>query len=219
MTVKEMIEENNEKRVQLTSENEEYYSNLLVYIRLNTAKSERACEEVLLEMLDHLIEAQQDGKSAEEVFGKSPQALGDEIIQSLPTEPKAKQFEFIFEILLTFFGWAMIPWGIVSLIKGENVTVYLGKVGVSASLLIIVLALIMYIVFGAVKKSTYKPLKKKRYWLSSGLAAIIWLGGLLFVTQVKGFGPTIQMSYYTIFGLGCFFLLAAHLLKKSRESQ
>ena len=219
LTVKEMIEQNNVKRELLTPENAEYYSNLMVYIRLNGSKNERACEEVLLEMLDHLIEAQKDGKSAVEVFGKSPQDLGDEVIRSLPSEPIWKQFDFIFEILFTLFGWAMIPWGVVTLIKKEDVTLYLGKVGVTVILSIIAFTLIMYIILGFVKKSTYKPLKKRHYGLAFVLGAIIFGGVLLFITQVKGFGPAIQMSYYTIFGLGCFFLLASHLLKKSRESK
>lgn len=219
LTVKEMIEQNNVKRELLTPENEEYYSNLMVYIRTNANKDEKACEEVLLEMLDHLIEAQQDGKSAEEIFGKSPKELGDEVTRSLPKEPISKQLEFVAEIILSLFGWAMIPWGIVTLIRKEDVTLSLGKVGGTVILSIIAFSLIMYIILSSVKKSTYKPLKKIHYVFTFVFSVIIFGGVILFITQVKGFGPLIHMSYYSIFGLGCFLLLASHILKKSREAK
>ncbi|WP_339288736.1 DUF1129 family protein [Ureibacillus sp. FSL K6-0786] len=77
VSVKELIRQNNEKRKQLTPENQQYYENLLVYIRANLSRNERATEEVLLEMLEHLLEAQKEGKTASEVFGKNPKDLAD----------------------------------------------------------------------------------------------------------------------------------------------
>ncbi|WP_347862474.1 hypothetical protein U0355_04750 [Salimicrobium sp. PL1-032A] len=58
MQKKEMIKSNNEKRKELTEENREYYEDMLLYIRLSYSKSEQDMEEVLAELLDHLLEAQ-----------------------------------------------------------------------------------------------------------------------------------------------------------------
>ena len=71
-TIKKIIAENNEKRNLLSKDNEEYYTNFLTYVRSSFFKDEYATEEILLEMLDHVLLAQEEGKSAEAVFGKQP---------------------------------------------------------------------------------------------------------------------------------------------------
>ena len=58
MKAKQLIEENNRKREQLTPENEKYYGDMLIYIRLQLSLSEQQSEEVLMEMLDHLLDGQ-----------------------------------------------------------------------------------------------------------------------------------------------------------------
>ena len=50
LTIKQLVKENNEKRKQLTKENETYYEQLLVYIRSSLFREERATEELLYEM-------------------------------------------------------------------------------------------------------------------------------------------------------------------------
>ena len=61
MKAKDLIELNNEKRKLLTTENETAYSDMLIYIRLAKVPEYHA-EELLIEILDHLIEAQQEEK-------------------------------------------------------------------------------------------------------------------------------------------------------------
>ncbi|HDR4761175.1 TPA: hypothetical protein ACQ75Q_000675 [Bacillus thuringiensis] len=57
MNAQDMIELNNKKREFLTSENEAAYGDMLVYLRISNVP-EQQMEELLLEILDHLIEAQ-----------------------------------------------------------------------------------------------------------------------------------------------------------------
>jgi hypothetical protein len=59
MTAEEMIQVNNERRKQLNEENRKYYENMLVYLRLSSIP-EKKTEELLLEMLDHLLIAQEE---------------------------------------------------------------------------------------------------------------------------------------------------------------
>ncbi|MED1116237.1 DUF1048 domain-containing protein [Bacillus paramycoides] len=81
MTEKEMVKLNNEKRKLLTPENEAAYGDMLIYLRF-TSVPQRQMEELLLEILDHLLEAQEDGKNAHDVFGEDLKAYCDELINS-----------------------------------------------------------------------------------------------------------------------------------------
>lgn len=68
MNVDMLIEENNRKRELLTPENEKYYDDMLIYIRLQWRLSEQQSEEVLMEILDHLLHGQEEGKTAKDMF-------------------------------------------------------------------------------------------------------------------------------------------------------
>lgn len=92
---KQLIEINNRKRSELTPENEKYYSDFLIYIRLQLFLSEQQSEEVLMEILDHLIEGQNDGKTAKLIFGNNPKEFADEIIRQIPNENKKKMGRLI----------------------------------------------------------------------------------------------------------------------------
>lgn len=83
MKLKEMIHENNRLREELSAENREYYEEMLVYIRSSDIHQRKA-EELLLEMLQHLLEAQREGRSAVHVFGDQPARYCQELLQQLP---------------------------------------------------------------------------------------------------------------------------------------
>lgn len=85
MKAKDMIELNNKKRALLTKENEAAYGDMLVYIRLANIP-EQQVEELLLEILDHLLDAQEENKNAYDIFGNDLQAYCDEIITALPKQ-------------------------------------------------------------------------------------------------------------------------------------
>lgn len=70
MTEKEMVAINNERRKQLTKENKAYYEDMLVYLRTSRIPAKKT-EELLLEMPDHLLTAQKEGKRAEDVFART----------------------------------------------------------------------------------------------------------------------------------------------------
>lgn len=81
MTEKEMVKLNNEKRKLLTPENEAAYGDMLIYLRF-TSVPQKHMEELLLEILDHLLEAQEDDKNAHDIFGEDLKAYCDELINS-----------------------------------------------------------------------------------------------------------------------------------------
>ncbi|MFV8517802.1 hypothetical protein [Bacillus sp. SBS7] len=107
MNAQDMIELNNKKRELLTSENEAAYGDMLVYLRLSNVP-EHQVEELLLEILDHLIEAQAEIKNAYDIFGNDLQSYCDEIISALPAQTKLEKTSligFVISLLLAIqFG-------------------------------------------------------------------------------------------------------------------
>ena len=85
MKTNKIIERNAELQEHLTKENKKYYGNLLVYIRvMSLIRDEKKSEEMLLEILEDILEAQEHGQSAEHYLGKNPKQVADNIIKELP---------------------------------------------------------------------------------------------------------------------------------------
>lgn len=101
------IEKNNQLRRQLTPENEKYYSDLLLYIRLNSfIQDQEAIESRLLEILQDIIDAQTDYIPAKQYFGKNPKKIADDLPNQFPKSLSKffKGLSFVFIIYLFFFS-------------------------------------------------------------------------------------------------------------------
>lgn len=85
MKTSDLIKENAALQETLTKENNEYYGNLVIYVRvMSLFRDEKKSEELLLEVLHDILDAQNQGISAEQYFGKNPKKIADEIIKQLP---------------------------------------------------------------------------------------------------------------------------------------
>src|SRR5699024_2047426 len=84
MNADELIEQINERQDRLTKENKKYYDDILIYVRLSFDKSEQETEEILAEILDHILLAQEEGRQAADVFGVNPKMYLQEVIGELP---------------------------------------------------------------------------------------------------------------------------------------
>ncbi|HLQ71622.1 MAG TPA: DUF1129 family protein [Bacillota bacterium] len=84
MDTAELIDQINEQQECLTKENKKYYEDILVYVRLSFDKSEQETEEILAEILDHILLAQEEGRQATDVFGVNPKVYLQEVIGELP---------------------------------------------------------------------------------------------------------------------------------------
>ncbi|MBV4419253.1 DUF1129 domain-containing protein [Clostridium tyrobutyricum] len=83
-SVEKIINLNNQLREKLTNENKEYYEQLLLYIRsAGLFYDDYEIENLLLQILQDIVSAQNDSQSAEDFFGKSPQVAADELIHNL----------------------------------------------------------------------------------------------------------------------------------------
>jgi uncharacterized membrane-anchored protein len=216
----ELIEQNNQKRALLTEGNEKYYTNLLLYIRTKLTISEQQSEEVLMEMLDHLIEGQQEGKTAKEIFGNDPKGYADEIVSQLPRENKRNGFIFMGEIAVNIIGWFLIMRSIIIPIIGGKAS---EKVYVISSLLLIILIMIMTafgvkMIFGLISQSSFdEKATDKKMMFKAGLYGA---GGFLIIAIISFFvkevGPSFTLPWQISFGIGSLLLLVSWLIKKSR---
>lgn len=85
MKTSELIEKNNELRKLLNPENEQFYSDFLVYTRLKAFKQDEfKIETILLEILNDILDAQDEGISAAQYFGKNPKQVADDLLHVEP---------------------------------------------------------------------------------------------------------------------------------------
>ncbi|CAH1851585.1 DUF1129 domain-containing protein [Convivina praedatoris] len=109
MNVNDMIQSNNFLREKLNQNNKRYYENLLMYVRLSSwHHDEQAIESYLLSVLQDILDAQNDGQSAEKYFGKDPKRLADEYLQQLPNSGRTA-IKMIGTIVLGYILFSMLP--------------------------------------------------------------------------------------------------------------
>src|SRR5699024_11959857 len=81
--------------------NIEVYEDICVYIRLNYTSKNEEIEEILNDLLTHIIEAHRNGKNIEEVTGKDYKTYADSIIEELP---RRSVWKLAGKIALVFLG-------------------------------------------------------------------------------------------------------------------
>lgn len=107
---KELIELNNTYREQLNEENQEFYDDILVYIRAKSfLKDERQVEESLLEILTDIIEAQNQEVKASDYFGKNPKEVSDEILKNINKMSFKGMINFIFSTMGLYTLVTVLP--------------------------------------------------------------------------------------------------------------
>lgn len=169
MKTTDLIKQNNELRKQLTPENKKYYEDILVYIRVNLNKEEQQTEEILLEILQDILDAQKKGTSAQVFFGKNPKEISDAILTELPSDSEkywSKLFFIFFLILLQYTLFDLLLQPVVA-INWFNT-------------LFPVILLMVTAILGlfSIKYSTFASDRKKCY-LFAFLALLFWMGSIL----------------------------------------
>lgn len=212
---------NNEYREKLTPENKKYYENLLVYIRLNCTKSEQETEEILFEILEHLLEAQKEGKSPEEIFGDDPKAYADEIIGEIPKAVIREQFKSVTGAILTFLGSGALSAGVIYLIinlfKDQYTTFsfVLGSGIVKTIIDILIAYIAILVIFKLIRATVFKNQKKWIQLLQVYSTFLISIGLFLIpLFLIPTFGPIITLPIWTLIPAGGILLLAGLLINR-----
>ncbi len=208
MNAKELIQLNNQKREQLNKENEEYYEKMLVYMRAHLFLSEQQTEELLMELLDHLLEAQAQGKRAEDVFGENPVAYCDDMIKQLPKEQMKSTALFVGYLVLYLAGWLALIRGLallaLQLLKQEmEQTVYLGKEVVIFLITVVFIFLSVWLVLKVMKRTIYTEVHKFKMFMTFFLIFASCIGVIFFAPRlVPPFGMAVTIGWYVYLFMG-----------------
>ncbi|MDY7220900.1 DUF1129 family protein [Halalkalibacterium halodurans] len=217
MNADDLIKDNNEKRKLLTEENLKVYEDLLLYIRLAHSKSEQETEELLTELLDHLLEAQAKGKSAKAVFGDNPKQYADEIIGEIPKMVTKERFDLFAYGLSMFFATVLVFSGIYRMFRyyvfqvGEAVSeVYVGTALITTIASIVIAWMFVFVVFQYFRWSCFRTINKVFEFF------ILWLGGMIpfalffaLLYFTPNVGRMIEIPVYLYFVAGVVLYLAA----------
>lgn len=225
MKTKELIKLNNEKREKLTDENLKYYEEVLIYIRSSLDKKEVETEEILAELLDHLLDAEENGKTAKEIFGASPTEYAKEITEELPSMNLKENILFFTPSILFLFAGVLLVNAIFTpllnyaLNIGEvKDTIYLGSIIVEGLLVILVSAIFLYLLMKSIRNPNFniknKVIKFLVYWLFSML--YIALFTLIFYL-IPDFGYKVTIPVYIQLLLGAIFAISGFAIYKSNN--
>ncbi|MET1249264.1 DUF1129 family protein [Sporolactobacillus sp. STCC-11] len=217
---KQLISENNEKRKLLTKENENYYDDMLVYIRLKSKASEQESEEILMELLDHLIEGQKDEKTAAHIFGNDPKSYADELIRELPKASLCSRLPFLSYLLINLISIFLLVRGAALLIgsffKPVDTSVFILKSTLATLYSLLAIASLIWFIFHIVEKSLFK--QNSSNWknnlkdaLKAGLGGSLVIGlGIALTYLIPNFGPSFSFGWLsslasgTLLWIGCF---------------
>lgn len=110
-STRDLIIENNVKRLRLNSHDRELYENYSTYVRANLSINEYDSEKMLLDILNNLLEADKEGMHAMEFFNHNPKQHADKMINNMPNRTFQNIFKFISLHILILLG-------VFSFIKG-----------------------------------------------------------------------------------------------------
>lgn len=180
MKVEDLVKENAEKQKLLSEENEKVYGDILLYIRLS-AVDEKWSEELLLEILDHILEAQAEGKSAREIVGNDPEAYCEELLAELPKDKKWFKKDYL--------GFLVVPYAMYFIPKTFSGELSLSFFNVVLAPLFFIMTI--YTFLWALKKETYSKHKLLYYFVPffSLFLSIVMVGLHEFINV-----PTIEVN-------------------------
>ncbi|MGF3104216.1 DUF1129 family protein [Rossellomorea sp. DUT-2] len=217
---KQLIELNNQKRTGLSEENEKYYSDFLIYMRLQLSLSEQQTEEILMEILDHIIDGQREGKTARMILGDDPKAYADDIIEHLPTEKKRNVVTFVSSLAFGLLGYFLLFRGLLLLIgpmfKDISSEVYPVTSGILVLIIFISSLIGVKIIFSVIKHSLFKekqtPVKDS---IKAGTMGMVSMGIIICATYfLPDLGPSLLFPWYASFLTGALLFGISYLLKK-----
>ncbi|CAM3767102.1 MULTISPECIES: DUF1129 family protein [Paenibacillus] len=219
MNTKQMIKENNRLQDAMKPDNLSYYQDMVVYIRSSSVQESKG-EELLLEIAQHLLDAQAKGKTAEEVFGSDPESYCKELVEQLPKMKGLNRLQYhlmIPWIALTWFFFVQALVGFITTWTGGPVE-RMTQVRISTLVLI---AGGSYVLIHALmrwmKNDTFQPDEARRkinvrsmgiYMAITVLILIagVWLGRLLPVLTIA---PWISLVLFLVGIAGTKFLFSS----------
>lgn len=224
MKAKEIIALNNEKREQLNDENLAYYEDMLMYIRLSSSKSEQQTEEILLELLEHTLAAQHEGRTVKDVFRDDLKAYCQDIIEEIPKETTKKQFKFSLMIILQFLAIMSFFNGVFSVglyyifdIGEKTRNFHLGTSLMIIFINLVILFLVITSLLKWIRSSLFKEKIKRKWveflqlWFFSTVTITVFICVIYFMPE---FGPPFSIPTVAFIGIGIILYFLSRLFKE-----
>lgn len=219
---KVLIQENNDKRELLTDDNKKVYEDFLVYLRTDLRIDEYQGEEILMEILNHLLEAQADGAAADEIFSNDPKGFADELIAELPSEKKRGRTGFIVGQFLDIVAFLLIVQGILNFVLPYfteiDTSVGLGNMMLLGILITIIVLAAIRVIFNLIRQSLFKENPKKAERMAMMKAAVYGMVGFGIIMAVAvfvpEFGPVIHVEWWVYIAGGLVLYVIGKLIKK-----
>lgn len=218
-----LIQINNEKRKLLNEKNKRIYEEMLLYIRLSYDKSEEETEEILMELLDHLLVLQKEDREAEELFGDDPKGYADEIIGELPIMVSKKRLSMFGMGVSYFLATAIFFQGFLSTILfyifGQleiSQTYSVGTVLVNAIFSLSIAALMLFGIIRYLRWSCFKQVAKVyEFFITGILFGVVPVGMFMVLFYVMpSFGATITFDAYWLMPIGVLFFFIGQWFRK-----
>ncbi len=218
MSEKDLIAENNRMRAGLNAHNLNVYEDIMVYIRLNYSSDDAETEEVLNDLLSHVLLAQKDGKQIESVTGNDYKSYADSIIQELPKRNVWKLSGVIAMIFLGIsYSISYLADLVFKLIDGapSTITINLGTEILYVMTIILTGIGIVFLMFHTMQYTLFKDWPS---WKENGLVFLVGSGSFLifilfsFLKDAVDIGPSFEMSLWLPVLLGVILMASGFTL-------
>ncbi len=217
--IKALIEENNRLRQQLTPDNLKLYEDMMLYIRTDLRLAEYESEQILMEMLHHIVDSQKDGKTAKDVFGGNPKDYAEELIAELPREKKRNVAQFIIAQFVVLIGIVSLVEGLGKLVLPlfglKAPAVVAGSLMVTLMMIAVFASIAIYWIFKQIRRNLFtEPANSKWQYAQAGLigaVAFMAMVGIAFL--LPDWGIPLAFAWWTYVLIGVFLLIIGKRLQ------
>lgn len=199
-----------------------------MYLRCDLSISERVTEVTLMDLLDHLLEAQMHDVTTEEFFGSDPEQFAKDLVAEIPKESKRNMWMFGASILFLLFAIfrgisGIADFIIVNLLHRDN-AIYLGSELTANLITSLVIGAIIFSIFKYLQLSVFKDDETRGQKFI--LFFVLWIAMIIpflvsmFLPKFVHIGPVVHVTWYiNIIIAIAFYLLYKLLFNASRNDK
>ncbi|MFS0782015.1 DUF1129 family protein [Bacillus sp. 1P06AnD] len=221
----DLVQLNKEKRELLLPDNKQLYEEFVVYIRSDLRIDDQAAEELLMDLLDHLLDAQREGGSGKALFGNYPKQYADELIAALPTEKKRDVLFFVTsQVFMLLSLFSLINGAVLLLlpfITPIKVRFFLGSGLLQIGFILFIIAVCVIMIFKVIRESIFRDRrnKVKAYLLSGGIGAVLFALSFAAGKAIPSFGPEVTFHWWFYFLLGAVLYMAKKVIDRTQDKR
>ncbi|MCE4955929.1 DUF1129 family protein [Macrococcoides caseolyticum] len=150
---------------QLTPSNKTEFLKVRNALKFDFKVQEREADNILSDILDHLIDAQNSGISTKEFFGTDTHQFTQDLFEELPKNKRTHPLWYVLFTLSLSFASILIPFGLASQIKfwitGSYVSVNIHSALVALLMFVFLITSAIFITIQSMKNNTYNTNKGK----------------------------------------------------------